>query len=48
MISLFRSIKDIMVEMHNNTSSNDVRFESMRDVIELCDEGIMHFTDDGK
>ena len=48
MIDLFRSIKESMVEMRNNTNFDDARYEAMRDVIDLCDEGIMHFTDDGK
>ena len=48
MIDLFGSIKRIMTEMQTHTSSNDPRHESMRDVIELCNEGISHFTDDGK
>ena len=48
MIDIFRRIKKIMIEMHNSTSENDVRYESMQDVIELCDEGTLHFTDDGK
>ena len=48
MIDLFSSIKRIMTEMQTHTSSNDPRYESMRDVIELCNEGLSHFADDGK
>jgi len=48
MIDIFCCIKSIMVDIHNSTSANDVRYESMQDEIELCDEGSAHFTDDGK
>ncbi len=48
MIDLFSSIKRIMADMQSHTSANDPRYEAMRDVIEMCDEGMSHFIDDGK
>lgn len=48
MMDLFRIIKKKMIDMRSHTSENDTRHETMSDIIELCDEGITHFTDDGK
>ena len=45
MIDLFSSIKRIMSDMQAHTRADDTRYEAMRDVIEMCDEGILHFTD---
>jgi len=46
MIATIRQIKKLAVEMRAATSSNDVRYEKMRDQIYLCDEVLIHFTDD--
>ena len=48
MMEHFAQIKKIMSTMLAATSLNDVRRDAMRDVIDLCDDGIMHFTDDGR
>ena len=48
MINHFRSIKRIAIEMCEHTSRVDDRNEKMRDIIDLCDDGIAHFVDDGK
>lgn len=48
MMDIFRIIKKKMIDIRTPTSENDPRYEAMQDIIELCDEGITHFTDDGK
>lgn len=48
MMDILHNIKKIAIDMRNHTSNNDTRYEAMQDIIELCDEGITHFINDGK
>ena len=48
MDSRFKEIKKRIVAMMKTMVPNDPLYEEMRDIIELCDEGILHFVDDGK
>ena len=48
MIDIIRQIKKLATEMRAATSTNDDRHETLRDISDLCDEAMKHFTDDGK
>lgn len=48
MIDIIRSIKNIALDMRKTTSRNDVRHEMLQDQIDLCDELLTHYIDDGR
>ena len=48
MIELLHEIRDIATELHAESSTHDTRQPKITRIIEIADEAINHFTDDGR
>ena len=48
MVDVISSIKKIAIDIRMTTSANDDRHDKLQDIIELCDEHVDHFIDDGR